>query len=171
MRQQPASNAMDQLLAAKRKVSPEISKWIHPSKKVRTLKKHAAAVKPPQVSSLQEIDAYIQENLHETYTVSEDGERLSSIHCQGHNSLILTTRRLLTKLRHATLVQADATYQVVKKNLDAQLFTIHANWDGYVRRIETRGIISVILSRRKFSFFSARVGRDGRMRLHDEADD
>lgn len=172
VRAKPLANPMEVLLEARRQVPVEVGKQLRPSSKVRTLRHHAASVRPPVPKDLKEIHDYIQHNTHEDYTVSNDGTRMESIHCTDCDSLILYTRRVLDTLPRAVMVQADATYKVVEEGISVQLFTIHGNWNGYASLLKFRKIIRCLLQSMFtcLTCFLCPTGRNGGLRSDDSPD-
>ena len=140
-----------------------------------------AAGRPPPISTLPELHVAINETDILDYTRSGDGHRLMSIYCPNKNSVLVTTRRQLNILRSSRQMHADAIYKVVPTGLGRQLFTIHANWGGYVRvsfrnnsRFE-QGVSALLILKSEIEMFPLsdssflRTGRINRMRVHGES--
>ena len=114
------------------------AKNIVPVQHIRTAQRHAAAARPPKVRTLEELHQAINAADIPRYTSTEDGYRILSFWCPRSGSVVVTTRRQLDQLRAATMIHADATYKVVPRGLGRQLFTVHGNWDGFVRTLDNR---------------------------------
>ena len=112
----------------------EIASQIIPVKHGRTARRHAAACKPAIIHTRQELHDFIRDHDIPKFTRTVDGERLLSFQCPNHDSVVVTTRRLLDILSQsgALMIHSDATYKVVQRVLCEQLYTIHVNWDGRV---------------------------------------
>lgn len=114
---------------------------IVPVEQARTARRHLSDVRPRSVSNLQRLHQMINSQVVRKYTITKDGERLLSFANPNHTSVVLTTRRQLSIVAGATLIQADATYKIMPRGFGKQLFTIHASCNGFVSMMSFRHAI------------------------------
>lgn len=108
------------------------ARQIHLLRHIRTARRQRGKRRPATTRTPEALHEAVTARAVPKYTVTEDGERLLSFFFPKTKTVVLTTRRQLDLLPRNAEIHGDATYKVVKNSPFGQLFTLHANWDGYV---------------------------------------
>ena len=135
IREYPTKKPEQAILQHRRKISRAAATTIVLERHLRTARHHASKVRPGKVKSLRHLYKKMKTEDHLGFNITHDGEKLMTFFNKKRNILVFTTPTLLSLLKDARVVHADATYKVVPRKLSKQLFTIHGNWKGHVGMI------------------------------------